>query len=227
MELRGFDQLIAICHAFGMDVRLNPPATALPGEVHGQPLDPQLAALLRRANGAYLRGRNWEHYINSFGKLRDFGGPEDLDNCGGTWRLLREDWPRIGHFILFGKYGWQATYEATVPALAAADGTQPVVDVDIHEDLRVTPLASSVDRWLHLTVRFLERAGSDKGTSELLFPEDVSDVMAEDSALVALLKAGAFAPFVGEDRYVLDFIAQVIKAHDSNGSRLRNGGDGE
>src|SRR5262245_47550722 len=102
-----------------MKVQLEPPATALPGDVHGQPLDPQLAALLRRANGAYLRGRDWEHSIYSFDKLEDFGGPEDLNNCGGTWRLLREDWPRIGHFILFGQFRWQATHPATVPALAA------------------------------------------------------------------------------------------------------------
>jgi hypothetical protein len=227
MELLGFDRLIAICRAYGMDVRLQPPATALPGEVHGQPLDPQLAALLRRADGAFLWGRTWEHSIRRSGELTDFGGPQDLADCNGTWRLLRDDWPRIGHFILFGQFGAQARYAATLPALAAADGTQPVVDVDINEELQVTPLASSVDRWLNLTVRYLERAGSDKGTSDLLFPRDMTDVMAEDSALVALLKAGAFAPYVGEDRYVLDFIAQVIKAHDSNASRLHDGGDGQ
>jgi hypothetical protein len=227
VELLGFDRLIATCRAFGMDVRLQPPATALPGDVRGQPLDPQLAALLRRADGAFLYGRNWEHSIRRSGELVDFGGPEDLADCGGTWRLLRDDWPRIGHFILFGQYGAQARHAATVPALAGTGGTQPVVHVDINEELYVVPLASSVDRWLHLTVRYLERVGSDKATSDLGFPRDVPDLVAEDSALVALLKAGAFAPFVGEDRFVLDFIAQVIKAHDSNGSRLHNGGEGE
>src|SRR5689334_24821548 len=59
-----YTTLFRSCRALGIEVVwLKPPATAIPGEVHGQPLDPQLAALLRRADGAYLRGRNWEHYI--------------------------------------------------------------------------------------------------------------------------------------------------------------------
>src|SRR5262249_22262530 len=106
-------------------------------------------------------------------------------------------------------------------ALAAADGIQPVVDVDINEELHVMPLASSVERWLNLTVRYL------KETPDLNFPWEVPDLLAEDSALVALLKAGAFAPYVGGDRELADFITQVIAAHDSNMSRPHTGGDGE
>ena len=204
MELPGFDRLMAVCRALETNVRwMNPPATEIPDTrtALGQPLDPQLAALLARANGWELDGRNWGL------SLKDVGGKNDLSSYNRSLRRMRDDLPRIIDFVLFGQWGHQAAYLATVPALAAADGTQPVMWVDLNEDLWTMPMASSVDRALDLIARYLER---DRDRGEITFPWDVPDLIAADAPLVHAIEAGAFKPFTICGEEVAALIDRVV-----------------
>jgi hypothetical protein len=71
------------------------------------------------------------------------------------------------------------------------------VKVDVHEDLYALPVASDMNRFFEVYSRYLEalvRAPSyeEDGSSALVFPWHMPELIAQDQPLMEMLRAGRF-----------------------------------
>ena len=119
--------------------------------------------------------------------------------------------------LLFGQISMMAYYFATVPPLADAGGTQPVVLIDGYERHQVLPVASSVDAFFTAFSMYLERAVSTEEYAVerrigLHFPTSVPDVIARDLALADALFSGRFKNLMRDDEESREWISALTRA---------------
>jgi hypothetical protein len=127
-----------------------------------------------------------------------------LRRCDDAERKLEEDnrWWSEGHrkrlalpTFIFAAEPMMAYHYATVPALADAQGRQPVVMVDVYEEPYAMPVASDVDGFFDAYSRYLESLIAAPGGREdpqLTFPWSVSDIIGRDGRLVEMIHEGRF-----------------------------------
>jgi hypothetical protein len=139
----------------------------------------------------------------------------DLGRVNEEWR---RDWPEpFRSLLVFAKEDRLAYYFATVPALASESAPQPVVKVDVHEELYALPVASDVDRFFETYSRYLEALVAspdyeEDGAAALTFPWDVPELIARDQPLVELLRAGRFDFLMAKSADARKWVSQVVAA---------------
>jgi hypothetical protein len=137
------------------------------------------------------------------GLFRVDDGVNELEDDNQQWRETWQQYFALPLFV-FGGYSGLAWYLATVPGLADAKGSQPVVFVDAYDDTYALPVASNVDRFFDVFSHYLEALVSHPdyeadGSSALSFPWRVPELLARDAPLVELLRAGRFDPLLKDD----------------------------
>ena len=189
--LPGFDHLLEVCRRKGLDVKQEPPlasgAHPVSPTVAGQGMDPQLAAVHTRLR--YLWVRDGLYLFLERHPLRP-----DLHAVNAEWRTWEAP---FGSLLVFAKDDRLAyCYALLPPAPGQARGPRPVVWVDVYEDLYALPVASSLDAFLDTFARFLDAPPEEprwKGSGGLplpAFPWSASALIARDTALMKLLRAG-------------------------------------
>jgi len=210
-SLPGLARLLAVCRERGLPVVQEPPAPSTPrvgALIAGQPVDPLLAAV--HACVGYI-GIEEEFFLLRIRDERNF----DLGRVNEEWR---RDWPEpFRSLLVFAKEDRLAYYFATVPALASESAPQPVVKVDVHEELYALPVASDVDRFFETYSRYLEALVAspdyeEDGAAALTFPWDVPELIARDQPLVELLRAGRFDFLMAKSADARKWVSQVVAA---------------
>jgi hypothetical protein len=208
MGLPGLQRLMETCQRHGLFLKTLPPEETSPnsGEVFlGHPFDPVLAALYRKLSAAMLG----DFQLYSWGS-----GEGQLASLNEGMRSFGEE-PYVS-VVLFGQLSMMAYYLATVPSLADARGTQPVVFIDAYERKRVLPVASSVDALFTTFSMYLERAVmTEEYAAErriaLHFPTSVPDLVASDRPLVGALSAGHFKRLMRDDNESQEWISALTQ----------------
>jgi hypothetical protein len=210
-SLPGLTRFLEVCRNHGLLAEEEPPTRAiLDGEtlIAGQPCDPLLAALHTRVG--YLRMYEGVLLLRLVDP-RKF----DLISVNEEWR---RDWSEpVRSLLVFAKEHALAYYYATVPCLKSAEGLQPVVKVNVHEEPYALPLASNVDRFFATYARHLEVLVADPdyeelGPAALPFPWGVPELFAEDRPLVEMLRAGRFDFLMEKNADARQWVAQVLAA---------------
>ena len=169
-----------------------------------------LAELYSRFDG----GRLGELYISSFNLHRDSLVPLNE-------RSREHAEMRIQKLLCYGGIGGLAESFATVPSLAAPDGTQPVVYFESYMDKTIVPFASNVDRAFALYARYCDEQISLCGSlldeppidrSALLFPDSYVEQVAQDEPLVRMLREGRFDELVLPDEDSREWVQNVLSA---------------
>ena len=194
IDLPGLERLLAASRECGVPVETGAVGSAPPraGDMlEGLPVDPLLAA-------AYAR----------VGELTLGPGRHLLMRCGTeAHSLLRENkewqsyfphesWP--GHFRPLVIFGGNMLYRyALVPALANAEGLQPVVFVDPYEEIYALPVASDLNRFFDAFSHYVKILAEDPeyratGAPATGFPWRTPELIAKDSRLVEMIKQGLF-----------------------------------
>lgn len=185
-------RLVARARARGCGVQLAPAAENVPEVVAGAPLDPDLRELLRRHDGVRIHGDAFALFVYGFGGVETIAW-----STAGLRSLASEVRYPFDELVSFAQVGYQASYLCCVPALAAADGHQPVLYVDTHEEPWAMPVASSVERAFDALARNLEHG-------DRVFPREALASLRADAELVALARSGAFDAWVAAERAWLD-----------------------
>jgi hypothetical protein len=200
MVLPGLERMIEVCQRLSLRLESLPPAREplKAGDLlEGLPFDSVLAMVYARLGyAAFGTG------VKGWGILQSDDQVHALEKENNWWREAW--WEELGEpMIVFG--GDLYTY-ATVPRLADERGRQPVVQVDTYEEPYSLPVASNVDRFFDTYSRFLEAVVADPdyqqtGKSDLLFPWDATELLAQDERLVVLMRAGCFDSLmkIGDD----------------------------
>ncbi len=209
VPLPGLSRLLQVCRKHGFSLELSPPETSAPsaGEPFlGAPFDPMLAATY-----AHLGG----------GVLGDFvlykPGPQEYGLARTNEGMRRDDVEPFRSSLIFGQEPSLAYYYATVPKLADAQGTQPVIYIDTHDQMFVLPVASSVDRFFDVLSRYLEAVAVDpqyveESHSSRSFPWDVPELIARDEPLVQMVEAHRFDFLLKDDEHTRGWLARVRHA---------------
>jgi hypothetical protein len=212
MDLPGLERLLEMCQRLELELITTPPAPTHPMAgacVGGYPLDPILAAFYARFGKAIFAPD-----VGGIGLLQLDDTVDELETQNQQWR---SDWQAqlpVPLFVFGGEPG-SAYSLVTVPGLADAGGRQPVLLVDLHEEPHALPIASNVDRLFHSYSCFLEALVThpdyaDYPASALVFPWDVTDVLARDERLVELMRAGHFDSLMHlRDPSVREWVARV------------------
>lgn len=154
----------------------------------GIPMDPELADLYRVTNGF-----NIEHLF--------VYGARDCQNELIEWnqysRDMLDDFPILHNVLLCAGFGEQATELAIVPLHADELGRHPVVIVDTNEDVYIKPLASSLNRGMELLIDEEIHYFHENGIDCIPFPYNAVDKIRNDTRLMELIAADAFAPMGG------------------------------
>jgi hypothetical protein len=190
-SLSGLERLLEVCRQVGISTRLEPPvspALAAGALVAGVPVDPLLALVHERVGYLAIQ----EEFL-----LLPIKDEQSL-----AIARVNEEWRRgwdepFRSLLVFAKEDRLAYYYATVPGLANESRLQPIVKVDVHEDLYALPVASDMNRFFEVYSRYLEalvRAPSYEadGSSALVFPWHVPELIAQDRPLMEMLRAGRF-----------------------------------
>ncbi|NNB98167.1 hypothetical protein HI113_30145 [Corallococcus exiguus] len=117
--------------------------------------------------------------------------------------------------VLFGQVSNLAYYYGVVPALADARGVQPVLYIDMQEELLVVPVASSVDQLFNQLARFMELLQGEPDfipgrCSTTTFPFAAARLIAQDTALVEMMRTGRFDGLVTRDEESQRWMQQVL-----------------
>ena len=117
--------------------------------------------------------------------------------------------------VLFGQVSNLAYYYGVVPALADARGVQPVLYIDMQEELLVVPVASSVDWLFNQLARFMELLPGEPDfipgrCSTTMFPFAAAGLIAQDTALVEMMRTGRFDGLVTRDEESQRWMQQVL-----------------
>lgn len=207
--LPGLERLLEVCRKQGLPLEPAPPESSTPvaGEPFlGAPFDPLLAATYARLGGAML---------GDF--LLYKPGPHEFGLARTNEGMRRDDVEPFRSSLIFGQEPSLAYYYGTVPRLANARGTQPVIYIDAHDQLFVLPVASSVDRFFDLFSRYLEAVAADPRYAEerhssISFPWDVPELVARDEPLVRMMEAGHFGFLLKNDEHTRSWLARVCPA---------------
>jgi hypothetical protein len=209
-RLPGLERLVAVCRQHGLPWKLLPPGQAVPkagARVGGYSFDAVLSAIYSRVGGAtFGQGPSGLHLFRFDDQINGLEGMVE--------EMGRADEEPFRSALLFATVPGQSSYFATVPALADGNGIQPVVYIDAHEETQVVPVASNADHFLATFSRYLEAQVASPGysldgVSLLLFPWDVSPLIAEDLLLVEMLRAGCFEPYVRGNEEARDWVARL------------------
>ena len=201
----GFDALVGQCRKLGMVPTLGPPSGEVPETILNQPLDTALARLYAAHDHVWWWDELYLHVWPVHG--HDGIGPKNESQ-----RAYGEDYVPPYPFeelLIWAQLGRQASYLASVPALADARGAQPVLLLDTHEDPYALPLAFGADAAFALLARYLERAtatGGRAGIEELCLPWDVGDLVASDAPLREVVRGGRLDAFTRGDASVEHWI---------------------
>lgn len=195
-ELPGLTRLIETCRRLQLQVKISPPAHVPPkagGLMAGLPLDPVLAEVYAQL-GAAAFATDVDGLI-----LRRYDDTErNLEEDNRWWSAGHRERLSIPTFIFAGEPNLAYHY-ATVPALADAEGRQPVVMVDVYEDPYALPVASDVDDFFDAYSRYLETLMAIPGAREeaqLAFPWSVASIIARDGRLMKMIHEGRFDPLM-------------------------------
>lgn len=214
VPLPGFERLVTICRQHALPAELFPPLASAPGReellLFGQPVDPLLAALYQRMGGG------------SLGKLSLLRPDREWDGLV-PWneQLRRDDTSPFPSTLVFGQKTGFSYYVATVPALADAQGFQPVVYIPHYPgETSCIPVASNLDRFFDTYSRYLELMVADAeyvatGSPETTFPWDIAHLVAQDSPLLALIRAGRFATLLNDDREARKWMNTLLGTPDT------------
>ncbi|MDY7227991.1 hypothetical protein [Hyalangium rubrum] len=93
-----------------------------------------------------------------------------------------------------------AYHYATVPSLAHAQGRQPVIWVDVHEEPYAIPVASDADQLFAAYSHYLDALrslpdGKEEGAALLAFPLGSANIISRDTRLMECFRSGLLAPF--------------------------------
>ncbi|WP_157231991.1 hypothetical protein [Hyalangium minutum] len=207
-SLPGLDLLIKTCRHHGLPLELSPPLPTAPkaGELLlAQPLDPMLAALYQRTADASL---------GPFSVFRLDAEPHGFIQENEYFKRDGEEPFRSTH--LFAKETGFSYYFGTVPELADSTGLQPIVYIAYYPaEVYGIPIASNLDRFFALYSRYLERMAVDPeyletGTPEITFPWEMAQQVAEDSPLVALMRAGRFTHLLNDYHGARKWVTNVL-----------------
>ncbi len=131
-------------------------------------------------------------------------------------RFKRDNEEPFHSILLFAREDGFSYFYATVPGLADAQGIQPIVHTSYYPgEYGAVPIASSLDRFFDAYSRYLELmvvdAGYvDTGVSEISFPWSVPKLIAEDTALMKLIREGRFSHLICDDDEVQDWITKLL-----------------
>lgn len=207
-NMPGLDRLISVCKQHSVPLELSPPQATAPkqGElVLGAPFDPQLAAVYQLLGAA------------EFGPLALYGPGSEQQSLIPRNEWLREyDMVHIRSSLIFGWEKGFALYYGTVPALADAQGVQPVVHIDNYEAYAV-PVASSIDRFFDAYSHYLELMVVDPeyihhGVTIINFPWAMTHLIARDEPLMEQIRAGRFDFLTNDERDALDWLQELRNA---------------
>jgi hypothetical protein len=209
LRLVGLRSLEEVCKRYSLAWKTQPPSSTSPAPDElflGQPFDPILAALYGQIGAAVLG----DFQLYPFGN-RD----EQASSINQGMRSFGEE-PYLSS-VLFGQIPMLAYYLATVPALADANGIQPVIFIDGYEGHLVLPVASSVDQFLLTFSMYLERAVltpeyAMERNIRLHFPTQVPDLVARDHLLLSALSEGRFDQLMRGAEESRDWVASVTSA---------------
>jgi hypothetical protein len=209
LQLPGLDRLLNTCRKHGLPLEFSPPLATPPsaGELlFSQPLDPMLAAFYQRTSEASL---------GTFSFFRPDQDPEK-----GLFPK-NESFKRDGRepfrsSLLFGKKTGFSYYLGTIPALADSAGLQPIVYITFYPaEVFSAPIASNLDRFFDVYSRYLELMVVDDdyvetGIPSVTFPWDVAHLVAQDGALIELIRTGRFSSLVDNDREAQEWVSTVL-----------------
>ena len=172
-------------------------------------LDPDLAAFYARFGKAVFAAD-----VAGMGLFQLDDTVNELEARNRQWRSSWQERLPVPLFVFGGETGL-ACYYATVPGLADAEGRQPVLCIDTHEDPYALPLASNVDRLFDTYSRYLEALlahpdSEEDGAAALPFPWDVPEILAQDGRLVELMRAGCFDSLMPHDASTRAWAARVV-----------------
>ncbi|WNG40159.1 hypothetical protein F0U60_45425 [Archangium minus] len=176
--------------------------------VAGLPVDPLLAAVHSRVGSI--------RFEEGLVLLRADGARQsEFARVNERWRSDRAE--PLRSLVVFGKEDMLAYYYATVPQWVDAQGHQPVVKLDVHEEPYAVPLASNVDRFFDTYSHYLEALVAEPdydelGPAALTFPWKVPEIVARDRSLVELLRDGRFDFLMPKDEETRAWTAQVLDA---------------
>lgn len=197
-ELPGLNRLMAVCQRLELRIKTSATAHDSPQAgilIAGLPFDPMLAALYARFSHAAFA----TDVAGIILRHCDAGG-HTLETDNTWWSEGYRRQFALPTFIFAGE-ALSASHYTTVPALADAQGYQPVIKVDVHEQPYALPVASTVDRLFEAYSYYLEALlalphARDEGEALLLFPRDVPHIIGRDTQLVAAIRDGRFDPLM-------------------------------
>jgi hypothetical protein len=213
MKLPGLDKLIETCQRLHYTLKILPPGRHPPRAgtvIAGHPFDPMLAALYSRLGQAIFATN-----VVGMGTFLVDDNVNSLEQENKEWQRDYQSEINMPLFVFGGETGL-AYYYATVPGLADPQGIQPVVRVCSYEQPYALPLASSVDRFFDTYASYFEALVSHPDYSEndprpLTFPWHIPQVLAHDSRLVELLRAGHFDPLVTKGSEAAQWVEQILR----------------
>jgi hypothetical protein len=193
MELAGLERLMNVCRRLNLSLETSPPSHS-PLQagtlLAGLPLDPVLAAVYARLGYAAFATD-----VAGVILCRSDDEERELQEDNERWIEDHREQLALPTFVFAGE-PTMAYHYATVPSLADEQGRQPVVRVDVYEDIYAQPIASDVDRFFEAYARYLEalvtlpEARQEAGL--LTFPWEVPDILGRDGRLVELIQEGRF-----------------------------------
>lgn len=205
-SLKGLERLMARCREQRLPLRLG---TASKEDwtgrelFPGQPLDPLLAAVFKRVGDARMaelalyapEGANGVMVINRTLRER---GEDPFPSC-----------------LVFAQVPSLAYRFALVPGLPDAHGLQPVVFIDDHIEKEVLPVASNLDHFFDTYARSIEsfaKGGtpSPDAWDDMDFPRFEPELVAQDTTLVEMMRAGRFDGLVTRDAESQRWMQQVL-----------------
>ncbi|RKG93536.1 hypothetical protein D7V88_02285 [Corallococcus terminator] len=119
--------------------------------------------------------------------------------------------------VLFGQVANLEYYYGVAPGLADAHGVQPVLYVDVQEELLVVPVASSVEALFRQLAGFMDLLPEQPDfvpgrCSTVMFPFAAAELIAQDRPLVDMMRAGRFDRLVTRDEESQRWMQQVLAA---------------
>lgn len=207
-DLPGLERLLTTCRQHGLPLELTPPLANAPkaGDgFFGQPLDPMLGALYQRMGEAAL---------GNLSLFRPDREPHGLFR--ENERLKRDGEEPFRSTLLFGKKTGFSYFLGSVPGLADTNGLQPIVYIALYAaEIYGVPIASNLDRLFDLYSRYLELMVVDNeyletGHPEITFPWGMAQQVAQDSPLVAQIRAGRFTHLQNGHRDARQWVTAVL-----------------
>lgn len=207
-SLKGLERLMSLCRELDLPLRQGLPATEdwTSRELFpGQPVDPLLASVFRQVGSVrmaevFVYAPGGEHGIVAINTMLREQGEAPFPAC-----------------IVFGQVPSLAYRFALVPGLADARGMQPVLFIEDYIDKEVLPVASNLDHFFDTYARSIEsvvrRNSSAPGMWEdSYFPRFEPACVAQDHALVDMMRAGRFDGLVTRDEESQQWMQQVLDA---------------